>query len=115
LRAGGYRMAKAQTNPIEDSRTCRLQAECIKISGRSHVFSAESVTYEKNQLSMVSKTAVPPGTCLIVRMLDLPGIKHCRDVGAPRTVGIAEVQGVEEVMDDGGMAYKLLAKYLYTE
>ena len=72
-------------------------------------------SYEENQLSMVSKTAVPPGTCLIVRMLDLPGIKHCRDVGAPRTVGIAEVQDVEEVMDDGGMAYKLLAKYLYTE
>jgi hypothetical protein len=108
-------MAKAQANQMECPGACRLRAECIKISGRSNVFNATSRKYGQDELVLVSKTPVHPGTCLIVRMLDLPASKHLTHTGFLRTAAIAEVQYVQEVMEEDGLAYEMVVKYLYTD
>jgi len=108
-------MAKVKANPMNCPGSCRLHAECIKISGRSNVFNATPIKHDENELVLISKTAVHPGTCLIVRMLDHPAAKRGDDNGFLRTAGIAEVQYVQEVMEEEGLAYELGVKYLYTD
>jgi len=108
-------MAKVHAKRINCPDACRLHAECIKISGRSHVFPAKSIRYDKDELVLLSKTAVRPGTCLIVRLLDFPSATQRSDTGFLRTAGIAEVQSVQEVMEEDGLAYELGVRYLYTD
>lgn len=107
-------MAKAQANRKDCTGSCQLHAECIKISGRSDVFNVTSRKYDGEKLILVSKTAVRPGTCLIVRMLDFPAVQP-EAGGFLRAAGIAEVQSVREIMEEDGLAYELGVKYLYTD
>ena len=108
-------MAKTPANQNECSRACQFCTECIKISGRSNVFNATSRKYDQDELVLVSKMPVHPGTCLIVRMLDLPASKDLMHTGFLRTAAIAEVQYVQEIMEEDGLAYEMGVRYLYTD
>jgi hypothetical protein len=108
-------MAKAQADQNECSNACELYTECIKISGRSKVFNAKLVKYVKNELVLVSKTAVHPETFLVVRIMDFSASKCCHGSEFPRMSGITEVQYVQEIMEDEGIAYELGVKYLYMD
>jgi hypothetical protein len=108
-------MAKAQTSQSECARACQLYAECIKISGRSKVFNAKLVKYEKNDLVLVSKTAVHPETFLVVRIMYFSASKCCNGSDFPRMSEITEVKYVRETMEDEGIAYELGVKYLYMD
>jgi hypothetical protein len=92
-----------------------LNAECIKLSGRSDVFNARSVNFSRNGLILVSRKAVKPGTNLIVRIKDLPLSQTGRNIEGYRTTGLAEVQWVEEIIDSDGLAYALGVSYIYTD
>lgn len=92
-----------------------LNAECIKLSGRSDVFNARSVNSSRNGLILVSRKAVKAGTTLIVRFKDLPLSQTRRNDQGIRTTGLAEVQWVEEIIDSDGLAYALGVSYIYTD
>lgn len=92
-----------------------MNAECIKLTGRSDVFNARSVNSSRNGLILVSRKAVKAGTTLIVRFKDLPLSQTGRNIEGYRTTGLAEVQWVEEIIDSDGLAYALGVSYIYTD
>ncbi|MFO7687216.1 MAG: hypothetical protein R6V60_14125 [Desulfobacterales bacterium] len=95
--------------------TAKLHAECIKLTGRSDVFTAYSIKHTDNEMVLVSRKAFKPGTNLIVRMLDFPSSDRLEDHSCVRAMGLAEVRWVAEVMDEDGLAYEMGMRYAYTD
>ena len=104
---------------LEECAECRkswtLHAECIKLSGRSDVFTAKSIKHTSGGMVLVSRKAFKPGTTLIVRTLDFPPPDMSEDYPRVRAMGLAEVRWVEEVMDEDGLAYELGMRYVFTD
>ena len=104
---------------VEECSECRkswtLNAECIKLSGRSDVFNAKSIKHTNGGMVLVSRKAFKPGTNLIVRMLDFPPSDSSEDYPRVRAMGLAEVRWVEEVMDEVGLAYEMGMRYVCTD
>ncbi len=100
---------------LEDNPESVLNAECIKLSGRSDVFNARSVNFSRNGLILVSRKSVKPGTNLIVRIKDVPHSQTGMNFEGFRTAGLAEVLWVEEIIDADGLAYALGVRYIYTD
>ena len=96
---------------IEECTQCRktwtLHAECIKLSGRSDVFTAKSVKHTHGGMVLISRKAFTPCPTLIVRMLDFPPSDSSEDYPRVRAMGLAEVRWVEEVMEEDGLAYEM--------
>jgi hypothetical protein len=93
----------------------RLHAECITLSGRSDVFTAESIRHSRDNIVLVSKKAVKTGTNLVVRMLDFPPQHNSEDCPRIRAMGLVEVLWVDEVMIEDGLAYEIGMRYVYTD
>ncbi len=103
-------------NPIESRQRrrtpCELNTECLKLSGRSDVFSARSINYSQDGIVLVSKRAVKPGTFLVVRVLNFPSAQVLSGDTSIRSTGLAEVCWVEEVMDADGLSYAMSLRYV---
>jgi len=106
-------------NQIENRQrrraTCEFRAECLKLSGRSDVFTARSINYNQDGIVLVSRKAVKPGTLLVVRVLNIPSAQMLTDNAGIRSTGLAEVRWVEEVMDADGLSYVMSLRYVYTD
>ncbi len=94
---------------------CELRAECLKLSGRSDVFTARSINYHQDGIVLVSRKAVKPGTLLVVRVLNFPSAQVLAGNAGLRSTGLAEVRWVEEFMDTDGLAYAMSLRYLYAD
>lgn len=108
-------MGIAAENLSDIKPDCDLNAECIKLSGRSDVFSAKSVSFSRNNLILISRKVVKPGTNLIIRFKELPLSKTHKNYEGLRGAGLAEVQWVEEIIDSDGLAYALGVRYIYND
>lgn len=87
---------------------CDIQAECIKLTGRSDVFNANMIKCSKEGLVLVSPKVVKKGAYLIVRIRNFT-YGHEEYV---RSTGLTEVRWVEEVIDEKGLNYKMGLKYM---
>lgn len=102
-------------NLLDDNPDCVLNAECIKLSGRSDVFNAKSVRFDQNGQILVSRKAVKPGTNLIVRFKDLSHSQMTINNEDFRATSLTEVQWVEELIDADGLAYAFGVNYIYND
>ncbi len=106
----------ALDNPMETRhRRCtpyEINTECLKLSGRSDVFSARSINYSHDGIVLVSKRALKPGTLLVVRVLNFPSAQVLSGDTSIRSTGLAEVRWVEEVMDADGLSYAMSLRYV---
>ena len=96
-------------------KTWTLHAECIKLSGRSDVFTAKTIRHSRNGMVLISRKAFKPGTYLIVRMLDFPPSSSGEGEPRIRSMGLAEVRWVEEVMGEDGLTYEMGIRYVHTD
>ena len=71
--------------------TNNLNAECIKVAGRSDVFKVRLVGFIQNEMVLISKKPVRPGTNLILHLSDLPPMEIQEDGGYIRLNGLTEV------------------------
>ena len=100
---------------INERVAFEVDAECIKISGRSDVFSAKSTNFSKNGLNLISRKPVKPGANLIIRMhRDVHSVSGCA-LSPIDENGLTEVCWVKEVMGTDGMPYAMGIKYLYAD
>lgn len=88
--------------------TCNLEAECIKLTGRSDVFNANMIKCGKDGLVLISPKVIKKGAYLIVRICNFT-YGHEEYV---RSTGLTEVRWVEEVIDEKGLNYKMGLKYM---
>ena len=102
------KILNGQTNPV-------LNAECIKLTGRSDVFNAKSVRFDQHGQVLISRRTVKPGTNLIIRFKDLPDTKAQFNDEDFRATSLTEVRWVEEIIDSDGLAYAIGVSYLYMD
>ena len=87
---------------------CDLQAECIKLTGRSDIFNANITKCGKDGLVLSSPKVIKKGVYLIVRIRNFT-YGHEEYV---RSTGLTEVCWVEEVINEKGLNYKIGLKYM---
>jgi hypothetical protein len=108
-------MDLALRNILDSQTDSLLNAECIKLSGRSDVFNAKSVRFNQSGQILISRKAVKPGTNLIVRFKNLTDAQAQNNDEGFRATSLTEVQWVEEVIDSDGLAFAIGVKYLYMD
>lgn len=91
---------------------CDLQAECIKLTGRSDVFNANMINCGKDGLVFVSPKVVKKGAYLIVRIRNFLHTETNGHEEYIRSTGLTEVCWVEEIINEKGLNYKMGLKYL---
>ena len=100
---------------LDGQSNCVLNAECIKLTGRSDVFNAKSVRFDQHGQILISRRTVKPGTNLIIRFKDLSNTKAQFNAENFRATSLTEVQWVEEIIDSDGLAYAIGVNYLYMD
>ena len=108
-------MDLALKNTLDGQSDLVLNAECIKLSGRSDVFNAKSVRFNQHGQILISRKAVKPGTNLIIRFINLTDAQAQNNDEDFRATSLTEVQWVEEVIESDGLAYAIGVKYLYMD
>ena len=108
-------MDLAIKNILDEQSNCDLNAECIKLTGRSDVFNAKSVRFDRHGQILISRRTVKTGTNLIIRFKDLPDTKAQLNDEDFRATSLTEVQWVEEIIDSDGLAYAIGVSYLYMD
>jgi hypothetical protein len=108
-------MNLAIKNILDGQSTGVLNAECIKLTGRSDVFNAKSVRFDQYGQILISRRTVKPGTNLIIRFKDLPDTTAQFNDKDFRATSLTEVQWVEEIIDSDGLAYAIGVSYLYMD
>lgn len=94
------------------SATSDPNAECIKVTGRREVFNVRLIDVTQNEVVLISKKPLRPGTYLILRLADLPTVEICNNSEYIRMHGLAEVCWVEELIEEDGLVYTVGVKYL---
>ena len=97
---------------MEKRATYDLDAECIRIVGRSDVFKVRLIDFTHNEMVLISRKPVRPGTYLILRLADLPSVEIRNNGEYIRMNGLTEVCWVEEVIEEDGLVYELGVKYV---
>jgi hypothetical protein len=87
-------------------------AECIKLSGRSDVFSADIISCANDGLTLVAQKPIKQGAYLVVRIRHLSYEVFFRDNMYIRSTGLAEVRSVEEFIDEKGLSYQMKLTYV---
>lgn len=103
----------SQTGNLKEQRaTCDLDAECIKVAGRRDVFKVRLIDFAQNEMVLISRKSVKPGTYLILRLADLPSVEIRNDSEYIRMNGLIEVSWADEVIEEDGLVYALGVKYV---
>ena len=108
-------MNLAIKNMLDSQSKSVLNAECIKLTGRSDVFNAKSVRFDQHGQILISRRTVKPGTNLIIRFKEFPDTKALFNDEDFRATSLTEVQWVEEIIDSDGLAYAIGVSYLYMD
>jgi hypothetical protein len=99
-------------NLMEQRAACDLDAECINVAGRSNAFKVRLIDITQNEMLLISRKPVRPGTYLILRLADLPSVEIRDDSEYLRMNGLIEVSWADEVIEEDGLVYALGVKYV---